>query len=213
MKSESWLTLSVLKGCGMHTPCLWPCVLRRPQPGSNKNSPLEHKHWPSRSHLTTNSATSRNQTLFHLSYAYPESARGCGSDDILKVFFRISMSLLNNCAQSTERNICLLRNCPKKLNKRSLSGGWVQKSHKRNLLRVYIWYLRKKKNQLGQTYLHKVPYIDLLQCASSCEIYHLEKCEGRFILFMWKGAIHLKMHSSILIQVIKGSFSEISAET
>lgn len=172
MKSDSWLTLSALKGCSLHAPCLWPCVLCCPQPRSHKNSPLKHKYWPSRSHLTANPKQShRNalrrrlwRTLAHSSYAYPVSARSRSSDVILNVF--LAMSLLSYCTQ--EQREKYVRSKKKVLwCKRSLSGTWVQKSHKKNLTRVYIWYRRKKsKNEINWCeevtgiYLHKVPYID-----------------------------------------------------
>lgn len=112
------------------------------------------KHWPSRSHLTTNPATSLHQTLFHLSYAYPESARGCGSDVILKVFFRISMSLLSNCAQSTQRDICLLRSCPV-VQKVALRWVGSEISQKEPFKSLYLIPEEvREKNQLRQTYIY-----------------------------------------------------------
>lgn len=190
MKSDSWLTLSVLKSCSLPAPRSWPRVLRCPQPRSYKNSPLKHKHWPSRSHLTTNLIQScrkalrrrLSRTLALSSYTYPYCARGQSSDVILNALFYISMSPLWDRPRSKERNMCV----------RSVRRVGSNKSHKKNLIRVHILYRGKKskrrkevrKRKVSGMYFHKVPYRDhVCQCDGLVRYITVESVWGDLCYF------------------------------
>lgn len=165
MKSDSWLTLSALKGCSLSAPCLWLRVLCCPQPRSYKNSPAMHKHWPSRSHLTAAPEQSlkkiksiwkqKNALQVHSSYAYTENARGPPSSDvILNVFlafqYRRGATVFRAETEIRvlwERSLCVCVCDTKIVSQRRgfrKKNQIKKKSHKRNLNCVDIWYSRKK---------------------------------------------------------------------